>query len=66
VVKAMQKKQLVFLAKFFAIFIALHTLMYFLPQVSCLQGYIAALEAGLLGLPFEGELIYIGGWPALF
>ena len=56
----MEKKQLVFLAKFFLIFFALHTVMYFLPQVSCLQDFIASFEAGLLGLPFEGDQIFIG------
>jgi exosortase/archaeosortase family protein len=55
---AMDKKVIMFLAKFFAIFAVLHTLIY-LVDLSWLQNSIALFEAGLLQAPVHNSLILI-------
>lgn len=55
---ALRKRQLFFLAKFFAIFVFLHALLYLFPPVF-MQEAVAALEADWLGLPREGHLLFV-------
>ena len=54
----MEKKYFLFLAKFFAIFIVLHTLIYFV-DLSWLQNSIAGFEAGLLNIPVQEQFVQV-------
>ena len=54
------KKELVFLVKFFAIYLALQAAIIIAP-LGWLQAGIASLEAGILGLKSAGNAIYAGG-----
>ena len=56
----MRRKQVIFLAKFLAIFAVLHLLLY-LFDLSPLQEAIASLEAGWLGLAVSGDLVFVAG-----
>ena len=58
----MRRKQVIFLAKFLAIFAVLHLLLY-LFDLSFLQNAIASLEAGWLGLEALGDLVFVAGQP---
>ena len=51
-----QKKALFFLAKFFAIFLVLEALIYFI-GFSALKQWLAGIEAGFLGLQAQGNII---------
>jgi len=60
--KAFRKNELLFLLKFFAVFLALqYLLVAFEPFF--LESSLASFEAGLLGLKSEGNIIYISGNP---
>ena len=54
------RKELVFLVKFFAIYLALQAAIILAP-LGWLQNFIASLEAGLLGLESAGNIIQAGG-----
>lgn len=57
--KMIDKKSFVFLSKFFAFF-GFFQWMLFVVDTSWLQNFLAGIEAGLLGLARNGNILFIG------